>query len=375
MRFTFFVLLFALSTTVLGQRANVTSAYNYEKYGELDKAKQAIDEAAEDGSTSDWWKTWFFRGNIYMSIARSQEEKFQNLSENPVKEAYESYKKLYEMERNRKMDYNDLDRRFKNIYPTAFNTGIEAYNAKDYLKAREYFLICEGVNAHFDKVDTLSMYNVALTSDLSGDIDKAAEYYKKCIEYDYKGAQTANDLVNMYLRAEKTDKAKEAVKEMRKIYPNDQGLLTTELNFYLSEGNFDEALTNLDLAIKNDPDNSIFYYARGTIYNEKGEVEKAKTDYLSAIEKDSSNFDALYNLGALYYNQGADKINSCNDIPVSENAKYEKCKKEATVYFEKALPHLEAAYAINPEDQNTIVSLKQCYSRTGQTEKYQQLGK
>ena len=36
---------------------------------------------------------------------------------------------------------------------------------------------------------------------------------------------------------------------------------------------------------------------------------------------------------------------------------------------------VERAYELNPEDQNTLVSLKQTYVRTGQTEKYNALNK
>lgn len=373
MKFKLLALFLIISASSFAQKAKVTSAYNYERYGELDKAKEAIDEAVVEPTTSTFWKAWLFRGNIYVSIARSQEEAFANLSDNPVQVAYESYKKVYDYQDDKKLDVEDLNRRYKQIYPMAFNVGIEAYNNKDYAKAGTYFKICEDVNTHFGIVDTLSMYNVALTSDLVGDVKTAEEYYKKCIEQGYRGDNTYVELASLYLKNEDQESAKALLKKARKAYPNSQPIITTELNIYLQNEQFDEALENLNAAIKNDPSNDIFYYARGTIYNNKGDMEKAEADYIKAVEINNDNFDAYYNLGALYYNRGADAINACNEI--MDNKKYNACKDEANKVFVQAVPYLERAYELNPEDQNTLVSLKQTYVRTGQTEKYNELNK
>jgi len=373
MKFNLLVLFIIVSTTVFAQKAKVTSAYNYERYGELDKAKEAIDDAVLDPSTASFWKAWLFRGNIYVSITRSQDEAYANLSENPVQVAYESYKKVYDYQDDKKLDVEDLNRRYKKIYPMAFNVGIAAYNEKNYSKARDYFKICEDVNSHFGITDTLSMYNVALTSDMVGDVKTAEEYYNKCIDQGYRGDNTYVELANLYLKNKDEESAKSVLKKARKAYPNSQAVITTELNIYLQNEQFDEALDNLNAAIQNDPTNDIFFYARGTIYNNKGEMEKAESDYIKAVELNNDNFDAYYNLGALYYNRGADAINACNEI--MDNKKYNACKDEANKVFIQAIPYLERAYELDPEDQNTLVSLKQTYVRTGQTEKYEALNK
>lgn len=373
MKFKLLVLFTIFSTFSYAQKAKVTSAYNYNNYGELDKAQEAIDQAIADPSTAGFWKAWMFRGDIYVSIARTQDENFKKLSPDPVKVAYESYKKVYSLDDSKKLDMNELNQKYRSMYPMAFNVGIEAYNEKNYDRARQYFMVCEDVNKHFGITDTLSMYNVALTSDLLNDVSTAEAYYQKCIDAGYKGDNTYVELVNLYLKNEMEEKAKETLKKARKDYPDSQPIITTELNIYLANEQYDEALKNLDAAIKNDPSNDIFYYARGTIYNNKGENEKAEADYLKAVELNNDNFDAFYNLGALYYNNGADAINACNEI--KDNNEYKKCKDKANLIFEKAVPYLERAYELNPEDQNTLNSLKQTYVRTGQTEKYNALKK
>jgi hypothetical protein len=38
--------------------------------------------------------------------------------------------------------------------------------------------------------------------------------------------------------------------------------------------------------------------------------------------------------------------------------------------FASALPYLEKAYELDPNDYNTLLSLKQLYAKTNQTDKY-----
>src|SRR5690606_3187934 len=117
MKFKFLLLFICLSTIAFSQKARVTSAYNYERNNELDKAMEAIEEATKDPTTEGFWKTWMFRGNVYRSIALSQDPQFQNLHPNPVKEAYISYKKVYSLETDKRMDMDDLNRKYKSVIP------------------------------------------------------------------------------------------------------------------------------------------------------------------------------------------------------------------------------------------------------------------
>jgi tetratricopeptide (TPR) repeat protein len=48
-------------------------------------------------------------------------------------------------------------------------------------------------------------------------------------------------------------------------------------------------------------------------------------------------------------------------------------KAKGDKYLEDSLPYLEKALELNPTDYNTLFSLKQIYSRTGQVEKYNEV--
>jgi len=47
--------------------------------------------------------------------------------------------------------------------------------------------------------------------------------------------------------------------------------------------------------------------------------------------------------------------------------------KEATTYYEKALPYLEKAYELNPDERNILETLKEIYTRTKQYEKLKEI--
>ena len=92
------VLIMMISIVMIGQTNERTSAFNYQRYGKLDLAKAAIDEAVQDEKTIMDAKTWFYRGNIYYDIAVSTDANFQKLDPDPFGVAYESYMKAKELD-------------------------------------------------------------------------------------------------------------------------------------------------------------------------------------------------------------------------------------------------------------------------------------
>lgn len=369
-----------ISTILNAQNKNVVSAYNYLKYGELDKAKEAIDAASTHEQTSAMSKTWFYRGNVYLAIFASKEDKYKNLHPDALGEAYNSYLKAYDYD-TKKIDINELNQAFASLVPPMFSKGVEHYNAKKWEDAISTFERCILINKKFGHIDTLAYFNTALAAERAGSKDtvfdafdeKAISYYKQCLNLGYGGAKVYANVSDVYKKALKEAEALQAIKEGRTKYPNDQDLITAEINYYLNKGMFDEALGNLGLAIQNDPQNPTFYFARGSIYDQKKDLEKAETDYKKAIELKADYFDAYYNLGALYFNNGAEIYNQANDLPLKEIKKAEELRAKATEKFNLALPYLEKAHELNPKDRNTMVSLKQLYVRTNQTDKYNKI--
>jgi tetratricopeptide (TPR) repeat protein len=101
--------------------------------------------------------------------------------------------------------------------------------------------------------------------------------------------------------------------------------------------------------------------------------EKTENAYQRALEIDPEYFDAAYNLGALYVNAAAVLIEEANKLPLDKEKEYNKLIEKANDYLSKSLPNLERALVLQPNDFNTMVSLKEIYTRLNKLEKLQEI--
>ena len=167
----------------------------------------------------------------------------------------------------------------------------------------------------------------------------------------------------------------------REAFPEDNGLLFSEINYYLASGELDKMIGKLEIALEKEPDNQSVILTLGQVYdqlqvkaNEAGETEKAKgyfdkslEYYNSALAQDPDNFDLNYSIGALYYNNAAGftpMLNEvANDFSKEGEAKYNEIKEQMSALFDKALPYFEKADSINGKDRNTLIALKEIAAR------------
>lgn len=367
-----------VSIAVFGQKSKRTSANNYLEYGELDNAKEAIDPTTTHEKTMNEAKTWYFRGLIYQALYETKEEKYKALHDNPLQVAYESFVKTLELDD--KNYHTDMSLRYLDIQGKQFvNEGILAYNAKDYAKALKAFEntleVCK--IEQIKRTDTLAIYYAGACAQEVGDLAKSEMYYRMAIAAGYKAEAAYVRMERMYAAAEDNEKAFAILKEGREKYPENQTMITDEVNVYLGQDKHAEAVGALAAAIKGEPDNASLHFAFGFVNDRLAakELEKdanggakfdeymgiAEGSYKKASELDPTNFDAVYNLGALYFNRAV-KMNEAANM-IDDMKKFEVARDAADAVFDVSLPILEQAYQINPEDKGVLVSLKQLYYR------------
>ncbi|MCA6363921.1 MAG: hypothetical protein IM638_12855 [Bacteroidetes bacterium] len=121
-----------------------------------------------------------------------------------------------------------------------------------------------------------------------------------------------------------------------------------------------------------------FYLALETLYediytrnrgNEKADpFFKLAEELLNKIlVLDPNNYAAHYRLSLLYWNKGVDIILS---IPLDASIpEAEQKQDEALMWFQKALPHAEKAYEINPKRVETLIVLSGIYYSMNDFEK------
>lgn len=357
MKFFFIALtIFASFGTAVAQPNKVQSAIIYIRYGEYDKAKAAIDEAIEHPKTQNSAKAWFYRGEVHLGIYGDTlwSSKFPGA----LDIAWESYRRCIELDT--KNDHSDdASKKILSIQAGFYNEGVDAYIHKDYSFALSRFEQLLSVNPN----DTSVLFNAALTCGKMNENSKAQNYWKALLANNYNKPGVFVELARLAKISGDTTGALAYLQQGRTAHPNDIGLVIDELNIYLIQGQQEMAIDKLSAAIALDPANANLYFARGTAYDNTKKPVQAEADYQKAIEIKADYFDPYYNLGAMYFNFAAELANQADKIPFSKQKEFEAAEAKAKEAFEKARPVLEKAHELQPDDNNTMISLQQLYAR------------
>lgn len=367
-KFAVLMLFFALAWGIQAQPSKVVSTFNYLRYGKLDKAKAAIDEATVHPKTMTEAKTWFYRGNVYLAIQLSEEEQYKNLDPNPVEKAYEAYEKALKLDEKGEFT-NDINDRIIVCAEQFYNSGVGFYNLQDYDNATRAFVKAATVNQGLGNIDTLSYFYAAQSAFFANQQDVAKDYFDKLISFNFKDVSVYRVRSEIYKTQGDTTMALNTIKQGRQFFPDDFSLIIAETNIYLAANEKDKAMDLLQLAITKDNTNPTLFFAVGTNYDQMGNFAEAEKSYKKAIELDNKYFDANYNLGALYVNQAIAIMEKANALPLNEEKKYTQMKEEADNLLRASIPYLEKADELQPGDVYTLRTLKDIYTRLSMLDK------
>lgn len=378
------VILLTLVLAVSGafaQKGKVTSAMNFKDTGKLDKALEAIKQAVDPSNPKaekslPWPKAWEVRGEIYQAIGVSTDEAVKKLAEDPLTVALESYKKALELDTKNRFG-KSLKIKLTLLTNDLSNAAVEAFKEQDYEKALSFFeQVLEVQNIDVVKadnpeaVDTVILFNSGLAAFKAKNYTKAVKYYREVEKYGYNGARIFNSISESYLMMEDTANAIKAVQEGFEKYPEDKNVLGSMIDLYIKTGKNDDALKYLDLAIKQEPKNVIYYFAKGKVLEDTGQEDKAIAVYKKAIEVDETYINAYYNLGALYFNKGVKQYEIASAVPASDIKTYEEEVKKTDAWFDKSIPYMEKCHELNPKETMALETLKNLYYRKKDMDKY-----
>ncbi len=378
---------------------------------ELESAKKNIDYATEQEQTKTNPKVWRYRGKIYASIAFDAKLKISEKT--AAKIAFEAWKEAWKLDLAKlkekgkavskvpaKTDYKEG---FELVARGLYNTGIEAYNGKDYQLAFDCFngilnikpLTKEGlgkraVNLKIGKSDmeleAARLGGSAATS--LGNCEQAEAIFTPLLEgkkiLEEQVPSTYASLANCYIKAQKIKKAKEILTKARKEFPTNQGLLIAEIDLALSQGNLTELEDKLKQAVEGDKENVELHFVLGNVYDElfrkKIEASGNSKEALSFFDKaivwykkaraiNPAHFNTAYSLGVIYVNHAnliADEMNSITDL---KSKKLTALGEKYDEVLAEALKYLLVAEEINEHDLGTAIALRQVYARNGQQDK------
>jgi tetratricopeptide (TPR) repeat protein len=155
------------------------------------------------------------------------------------------------------------------------------------------------------------------------------------------------------------------------LFPDDKTITLQLIDLYIKSGKNAEAQKYIKIAKESDPTNYTLYFAAGIIYLNEEKYDEAIVELQKSIEINSEVFDTQYGTGAAYINKAAEMFKAANEI--MDVKKYSEAVDQANAVYAKALPFMEKAYKLNPDDTYTMESLKELYYRMKQTDKYNEV--
>ncbi|MEQ8927525.1 MAG: tetratricopeptide repeat protein [Fulvivirga sp.] len=370
------LIVFMLAIMVVGysygqKKPKINQAEKARTEGNLGEAKNIIDEAIVHEKTKDDGKTWYYRGLIYASLDTTQNPTYQNLANDPLKTAMEAFAKADEMNQGNNEFYITGPNGFpvtkgeqiSTLWGHYLNKGVEYYNAQNNKEAYKYFRKTAVVQPE----DTTGYIYSASVAQADKDYDKALlNYYTLLNDLNYHSKDIYSAVI--YIEGvvnEDNEKALEVIRAAKEQFPSDLDFAKSEINALIKLERIDEAKSELESAIANEPDNANLRFTLGVMYEEIGDAAKAKEAYKGAVEVDPDYYNARFNLAVLIYNQAVDLIKEMNNLGISQ-ADQKKAKAmnvDIDKRLKEAVPHWEKLNSLQPNDRTTLETLQYIYTQ------------
>jgi tetratricopeptide (TPR) repeat protein len=320
------------------------------------------------------------------------EEKYQKIIEgiNPLEIAYESYQKAIKLDEDQNLAVINMVpsnpmQGLTAVGQRYFNTGVDNYNRKNYEKSLYNFENAVKVYKALGKDNNDLIYYTAVSAIYEEDTTKAIKYFQQLVDNGYKQERAYTFLINLYDEVDEFEKALAVAKKGRELFPESSNLLLMETNLYFKRGKTDEANQLLQEAVKMQPDNESLYFSIGVnldrMVNDTTKSDEVRENafvegikaYEKAIELKPDYELALFNIGAMLNNKAVEVFNKARNLDLSETEEYEKLIAEGRAYLKQALPHLEKAHELNPEDKDTMTLLRGIYLELKMNEKLKEI--
>ena len=369
-----------VNSSIALKNANKTDGE--EMVSNLIDAKNYIDEAFLNTSTSDEPKMWNYRAKVYLKIALLKDQKIDN---DAIFKAKQSHIRCLDRDKKGRVvvrkwtKEEDVVAGLIQCGYKLFNMAIDEYNNENNSKALKlYDEIFEIFD--YDSEDQLKRGNITKETVLHNsffaarrmkDNERSKVLLQNLIDLNFNDPSIYVHMSDILQEEGNDDDALKYLSLGRDYFENDPVLINSQINLYIKLNRTDELIDKLSDAIELDDMNDLLFFNRATVYDQKGMLDEAIIDYKKSIELNPDNFNSNYNLGALFFNRGVELRNEANNS--SSDKLYNKLKKESEVFFDDALPFLETSLSLDPNDKNTLLSLKQLYYLKGDYKKSKEM--
>jgi tetratricopeptide (TPR) repeat protein len=408
MRKTFLLIgLLIISVVTYAQKKEIKKAEKAIGSGNFTEAFSYINQAEgmiSNAESSLKAQFYLIKGQAYLGDSNNDFEK--------LKSAGDAFQKSLEVESKGKYS-DEVKAQIQNLRAALVNSAIEDQKVKNYdiasTKLYQSYLV--------SRSDTSDLYFAAGSSVSANDYDSALKYYKELMDLGYTGiekqffateidtgeeilfntkserdlmvksksynkpvdklsesrqSEILRNMTLIYLNKGDTEAASAIIKEARDKNPDDISLIRAEAEMAYKVGEMERYNDLMQEIVAADPNNPEVYYNLGVGSNKMGDKDKALEYYEKALELDPSYPEALINTASLILEDEESIIEEMNSLgtTTADYNRYDELKEVKNDLYRKAIPYLEKATEVRPDNIELVRTLMNIYSQLGEDSKY-----
>ncbi|MFT3946283.1 MAG: hypothetical protein QM763_04845 [Agriterribacter sp.] len=371
MKKTMLVIILAVCTSgVFAQ--SIDKINDMVKNGELDKAKEGIDQLLTNAKQQKKVEAWIAKAKVYGAIAAS--DKFKTLVPDGRSDAFDAIKKAEEIDKNELVKQLTLEsyKPVYDLYAGYFDLGASQYNAEKYEDALATFKKSNDISSYIfskgwglSQLDTTLTYYSALSAMNAKKDDDAAALFQKMADAKIGGkpeyVTIYRYLAKYYLDKKDIPNMQKYIKAGQELYPKDDYLPLVEFDYLRNQGDKKAIYAKYEEIIAANPQNyeMIIDYAnelfnethvsdakdRPADYNDR--IAKIEDLYKKALAIKPDALEANLNLAKHYFNQALfieEDANKIKGTKPEDVKKKDELKAQVVALCDKAIPPFEAVY-------------------------------
>ncbi len=347
------------------------------------KGSETIGNATYETWVYPYFTAYFQNGKLFAWKETSQVYK------NSVAKAFEAYSKAYELDPKTAPKVKEG---LEQLINYCKQLGDVSYATHNFAEAGKAFAQAYEMELHpiYNSPEPILLYSAGVSMTVDGSenpasFKKGADYLQRALDAGYSDEEGR---IYYYLfhcyygqREGNPDmliKAKDALLAGIAEYPKNDLILQGLMQLYTSEENVGDPadlVSLIDNAIADDPTNIDLWFGRGRIFYALKNFDESIASFQKVTEIKPDYFEGHYYLGLFYIFKGDEMNRIANEKPFVSYAASEADQKEVCAVYIKAVPVLERALELKPNDEETVYNLKQlCFrlrDEEGMQEKYE----
>lgn len=329
-------------------------------------------ETVNGAQMEAWVYPWF---TVYIVDGKVKTWKqTQFVYEGAVAKAVEAYNKAFELDPKSASKVKDGLKQISDFCSQVGNAGLDS---GDYLGAADAYaqaFEAQSSPAYGEAADPSLLYYAGYLHTVDGANNPAsfpvgAEQLSKAIDMGYTDEEgnIYYYLFHCYYGQKASDKAfvdkaKQALLTGIEKFPKNERILDGLVQLYTSPednvGDPADLIALIDKAIENNPTNVDLWFGRGRIFYALKDYDQSIESFKKVVELKPDLYEGNYYLGVFYTIKGDEVNKEVNAKQYSSQAAYDADLKAVNAIYMEAIPWLEKALELKPEDPSSVELLK-----------------